>query len=296
MELFGCGTALVTPFGADGAVDEAALVRLVNWQIESGIHFLVPCGSTGEASTMTEAECLRVIELTAKTAAGRVPVVAGCTHNATGEACARAKRVAAIPGVNCILTASPFYNRPNQEGQYRHFRAIAESVDLPVLLYNIPSRTGANIEPATAFRLAELKNVIGIKESSGNVPQIVELIVRAPQGFKIFCGDDGLALPITAVGGAGLVSVASNVVPREMASLMRAALAGDWNTARSLYGKFHALIQALFLEPSPAPAKAAIKILGLFEDNLRLPMLPVADATRERLRTLLREAGVVKAS
>jgi 4-hydroxy-tetrahydrodipicolinate synthase len=172
MELFGCGTALVTPFGADGAVDEKALARLVNWQIESGINFLVPCGTTGEASTLSEAEWLRVIELTAAIASGRVPVFAGCTHNATAVACARAKKVAAIPGVTGILTANPYYNRPSQEGQYQHFRAIAESVDLPVLLYNIPGRTGANLEPVTALRLASIPNVIGIKESSGLITQI----------------------------------------------------------------------------------------------------------------------------
>ena len=196
MKLSGCGTALVTPFRADGAVDEAALARLVEWQIESGIDFLVPVGSTGEASTLTEAELLRVVEIVCTTAAGRVPVFAGCTHNATAEAIARAKRLAQVPGLTGILTANPYYNRPSQEGQYQHFRAIAEAVNLPVLLYNIPSRTGVNLEPVTALRLAEIENIVGIKESSGNIAQITDIIAQAPRRFAVLAGDDGLALPV----------------------------------------------------------------------------------------------------
>src|SRR5580704_4497020 len=188
MELMGCGTALVTPFRRDGGVDEPALHALVNWQIESGINFLVPCGTTGEASTMSEAENLRVVELVAATAAGRVPVFAGCTHNSTSEAVARAKKLAQIPKLTGILTANPYYNRPGQEGQYQHFRAIAEAVELPILLYNIPSRTGVNLEPATVLRLAEIKNVIGVKESSGNITQITELISQVPRGFSVLSG------------------------------------------------------------------------------------------------------------
>ena len=190
MELKGCGTALVTPFRRDGGVDEPALHALVNWQIESGIDFLVPCGTTGEASTLTEAEWLRVTEIVVATAAGRVPVFAGCTHNATHEAVARARKLSRVHGLTGILTANPYYNRPGQEGQYQHFRAIAEATELPVLLYNIPSRTGANLEPATVLRLADIKNVIGIKESSGNIAQITELLTTAPRSFKVFAGDD----------------------------------------------------------------------------------------------------------
>ena len=233
MELSGCGTALVTPFLADGAVDEASLVRLVNWQIESGINFLIPCGTTGEASTLNEAEWLRVVEITVSTAAGRVPVFGGCTHNATSEAVARAKKLAKVPGLTGILTANPYYNRPGQEGQYQHFRAIAEAVELPILLYNIPSRTGVNLEPATVLRLAEIKNIVGIKESSGNMAQITELICQAPRGFKVLSGDDGMTLPVIALGGAGLVSVASNAIPAQMAQMVGAALAGDWAKARA---------------------------------------------------------------
>jgi 4-hydroxy-tetrahydrodipicolinate synthase len=296
MELTGCGTALVTPFGADGAVDEKALVRLVNWQIDSGINFLIPCGTTGEASTLSDAEWLRVVELTVQTAAGRVPVFGGCTHNSTSEAVARVKRLAGVAGLSGILTANPYYNRPGQEGQYLHFRAIAEATELPVLLYNIPPRTGANLEPATVARLAEVKNIIGIKESSGVMGQITDVITRVPDGFKVFAGDDALALPIIAVGGAGLVSVASNLIPREMSQMVGAALKGDWATARALNKKFFRLMQAHFWEPSPAPVKATMKMLGLLEENLRLPMVPVTEGTRERLEKVMREVGLAQAN
>ena len=220
----GCGTALVTPFRRDGSVDEPALHALVNWQIESGISFLVPCGTTGEAATLSEAEWLRVVELVVGTAAGRVPVFAGCTHNATHEAVIRARRLSRVHGLTGILTANPYYNRPGQEGQYQHFRAIAEATELPVLLYNIPGRTGANLEPATVLRLAEIKNIIGIKESSGNIAQITELLTSAPRTFKVFAGDDSLALPVIALGGAGLVSVASNAIPVQMAAMVDARI------------------------------------------------------------------------
>ena len=292
MELSGCGTALVTPFGADGAVDEKALVRLVNWQIGSGVNFLVPCGTTGEASTLTEAEWLRVVELTVRTAAGRVPVFGGCTHNSTAEAVARTKKLNSVSGLTGILTASPYYNRPGQEGQYRHFRAIAEATALPVLLYNIPGRTGANLEPATVLRLAALPNVIGIKESSGLITQITDLLTQVPAGFKVLAGDDSLALPVIALGGAGVVSVASNLIPSEMSRMVAAALAGDWETARGLNRRFFRLMQAHFSEPSPAPIKATMKMRGLLEENLRLPMVPVTSTTREKLRALVDQAGV----
>ena len=294
MELSGCGTALVTPFGADGTLNELALVSLVNWQIESGINFLVACGTTGEASTMTEAENARVMEITVKTAAGRVPVFGGCTHNATSEAVARAKKVAKIPGLDGILTANPYYNRPGQEGQYQHFRAIAEAVaPLPILLYNIPSRTGTNMEPATVLRLAELPNVIGVKESSGNIAQIAEIIHNAPAGFQVFSGDDAMTLPVIALGGSGLVSVASNAIPAQMVQMVQAALAGDWARAREINRHFFRLMQAHFSEPSPAPVKAVLALLGHGEDHLRLPMVPVTAATRQKLEKLLGELDLL---
>ena len=293
MELMGCGTALITPFRRDGSVDEPALHALVNWQIESGISFLVPCGTTGEASTLSETEWLRVVELVVGTAGGRVPVFAGCTHNATREAVNRAQRLSRVHGLSGILTANPYYNRPGQEGQYQHFRAIAQTTELPVLLYNIPGRTGANLEPATVLRLAEIKNIIGIKESSGNIAQITELLTSAPRSFKVFAGDDSLALPVIALGGAGLVSVASNAIPVQMAAMVDAALENEWTTARRINRQFFRLMQAHFWEASPAPVKAVLAMLGRGEDVLRLPMVPVSAATRRKLETMVGELGLL---
>ncbi len=293
MDLTGCGTALVTPFRRDGSVDEPALHALVNWQIEQGIDFLVPCGTTGEASTLTETEWFRVIEAVVGSSAGRVPVIAGCTHNATHEAVARAKQLTEIYGLSGILTANPYYNRPGQEGQYRHFKAIAEATDLPVVLYNIPSRTGANLEPATVVRLADIENIIGIKESSGNLTQITELLTTAPNTFKVFAGDDGLTLPILALGGAGLISVASNVIPHEMTSLVRYALDGDLRSARRINRQFFRLMQAHFWEASPAPVKAVLAMIGKGEDILRLPMVPVTAETRRKLERVVGELGLM---
>ena len=289
----GCGTALVTPFRRDGGVDEAALHTLVNWQIESGVDFLVPCGTTGEAATLTEPEWLRVIEVVVAAASGRAPVFAGCTHNATHEAVARARKLSRVYGLAGILTANPYYNRPGQEGQYQHFRAIAESTELPILLYNIPSRTGANLEPSTVLRLAELKNVVGIKESSGNLAQITELLTTAPRTFKVLAGDDNLALPILALGGVGLISVASNAIPGQMARMVGAALENDWIEARHINRQFFRLMQAHFWEASPAPVKAVLQMLGRGEDVLRLPMVPVSDATRRKLERLVGELGML---
>ncbi|WP_263368126.1 4-hydroxy-tetrahydrodipicolinate synthase [Edaphobacter bradus] len=293
MDLMGCGTALVTPFGRDGSVDANSLRALVNWQIESGIDFLIPCGTTGEAATLSEAEWLQVVETVVEAAGGRVPVFAGCTHNATHEAVVRAKRVARVPRLTGILTANPYYNKPGQEGQYQHFKAIAEAVELPVLLYNIPGRTGANLEPATVLRLAELKNVIGVKESSGNIAQITELITTAPQGFKVLAGDDSMALPVLGLGGAGLVSVASNAIPAQMSQMVHAALDNDWVTARKFNRKFFRLMQAHFWEPSPAPIKAVLAMLGRGEEVLRLPMVPVSDGLRRKLEQMLGELGLL---
>jgi 4-hydroxy-tetrahydrodipicolinate synthase len=292
MDLMGCGTALVTPFRRDGSVDEPALHALVRWQIEAGIDFLVPCGTTGEAATLTEAEWLRVVEITVTVSAGRAPIFAGCTHNSTREAVEKVQKLSQVRGLTGVLTANPYYNRPGQEGQYQHFRAIAEATELPVLLYNIPSRTGANLEPATVLRLAELKNVIGIKESSGSIAQITELLTTAPREFKVFAGDDGLALPVIALGGAGLVSVASNAIPGQMARMAKAALGNDWVEARRINQQFFKLMQAHFWEASPAPVKAVLAMLGRGEDVLRLPMVPVSEATRSKLEQLVGELGL----
>jgi 4-hydroxy-tetrahydrodipicolinate synthase len=280
MELSGCGTALITPFRQNGEVDEAALTNFVEWQVESGIDFLVPCGTTGEASTLSEAEHLRVVETVVNIVAGRVPVYAGCTHNATSEAVARSKRLAQVTGLTGLLTANPYYNRPGQEG--------------PILLYNIPSRTAVNLDAATALRLAEIDNIIGIKESSGNLTQIGEIIAKAPRGFVVFAGDDGLALEVAELGGAGLISVASNAIPAQMTQMVRAAMTGDWTTARGINRNYLKLMQAHFCEPSPAPVKAVLALMGRCEEVLRLPMIPVTAATRDKLRRLLREVELLQ--
>jgi 4-hydroxy-tetrahydrodipicolinate synthase len=291
MDLAGCGTALITPFLPDGQLDEAALHALVEAQVAAGVSLLIPCGTTGEASALTPDETGRVIEITLAAAAGRVPVFAGCTHNATAVAVANATRLARIPGLTGLLTANPYYNRPSQQGQYLHFRAIAEAVELPVLLYNIPGRTATNLLPETVLRLAEIPNIVGIKESSGNLVQITELLTllstAAPE-FKVFAGDDALALPILAAGGVGLISVASNAIPGPMSQLISAALANDWTTARALNARYFALMQAHFTEPSPAPIKAVLALLGQCSETLRLPMVPVTEATRAKLASHLR--------
>ncbi len=294
MQLRGCGTALVTPFHQDGSIDEAALRNLVAWQIESGIDFLVPCGSTGETPTLTNDERLRVVDITVEVAAGRVPILAGATSNATQEAVEKAKEIASRAGVDAILTASPYYNRPTQEGQYRHFKAIAEAVgDKPVIVYNVPGRTGANIEPSTLARLAEIPNLAGVKEASGNMTQIAEVIHAVPETFLVFSGDDALTLPVIALGGVGIISVASNEIPNEMASLTRAALNNDWATARSLHRKYLPLMQANFIESNPMPAKAVLAMMGKIEEVYRLPLVPMRRETRSRLQKVAIEAGLI---
>jgi 4-hydroxy-tetrahydrodipicolinate synthase len=294
MTLSRCGTALVTPFGSDGSVDEEALTKLVEWQVDSGIHFLVACGTTAETPTLSHEEWLRVIGIVTEAAAGRVPVLAGCTHNSTLEAVARAGEAASVPGVSGLLTANPFYNKPGQEGQYHHFRAIAEAVPCPVVLYNIPGRTGANLEPATILRLAEdVPNIQGVKESSGNLQQIAELIHVMPPGFAVLAGDDLMALPVIALGGTGLVSVASNEIPGEMARMVAAALDGDWATARALNRRYFRLITANFWESSPGPVKCVMAMMGRLKENYRLPMVPVTAATRAKLKALAEELSLL---
>ena len=293
MQLRGCGTALVTPFCQDGSVDETALRNLVAWQVESGIDFLVPCGTTGETPTLSHEEWLQVIDVTVEVAAGRVPIMAGATSNSTRDAVEKAKEVAARPGVNAILTASPYYNKPTQEGQYRHFRAIAEAVDKPIILYNVPGRTGANIEPATLARLAEVSNIAGVKEASGNMAQIAEVCAAVPESFLVFSGDDAITLAVIAHGGAGIVSVASNEIPREMAEMTRAALNNDWAGARRLQRKYLALMQANFMESNPMPVKAVLAMMGKIEEVYRLPMIPMRRDTRSKLQRIVAEAGLI---
>ena len=278
-------------------MDEAALRAHVRAQVEAGIRVLVPCGTTGEASTLDDAEWLQVVAVTCEVAAefgaGQAAVFAGCTHNSTRAAVERVARISAVPGLTGVLTANPYYNRPGQEGQYQHFKAIAGATKLPVMLYNIPGRTGANLEPATVARLAEIENVVAIKESSGNMVQITELLTRVPQSFKVFAGDDSLALAALGVGAAGLISVASNVIPGEMARMVAAALGGDFVAAREINGRYFGLMLAHFWEASPAPVKAVMKMMGKGEETMRLPIVPVSDGARERLRGLVEGLGLV---
>jgi 4-hydroxy-tetrahydrodipicolinate synthase len=294
MNLRGCGTAIVTPFLSDGSVDEKSLRSLVAWQVESNIDFLVPCGTTGETPTLTRDEWLRVIEITIEVVNGRVPIVAGATSNSTAEAVERARTVAAIPGVDAILTASPYYNKPTQEGQYQHFRAIAEAVDKPLVLYNVPGRTAANIEPSTLGRLAQIPNIVAVKEASGSLSQIADVFNAVPESFLVFSGDDAVTLPVISLGGVGIISVASNEIPKEMAEMTRAALTGDWTTARKLHRKFLPLMQANFLESNPMPVKCVLAMMGRLEENYRLPMLPVKPETRTRLEKIAKDVGLLQ--
>jgi 4-hydroxy-tetrahydrodipicolinate synthase len=294
LKLRGCGTALVTPFKSDGSIDEKSLRSLVEWQVESKIDFLVPCGTTGETPTLSHDEWLRVIDITIEVVHGRVPIVAGATSNSTQDAVAKAKEVASRKGVDAILSASPYYNKPTQEGQYQHFRAIAEAVDKPIMLYNVPGRTAANIEVATLVRLAEIRNIIAVKEASGSITQIAEVCANLPEDFSVLSGDDAVTLPVIALGGVGIVSVASNEIPRAMAEMARAALANDWSKARALQKKYLPLMQANFLESNPMPVKAVLAMMGKIEENYRLPMLPCKKETKAKLEKIVAEVGLLK--
>ncbi len=293
MKLQGCGTALITPFKEDQSVDEDALRRLVEWQIESGIHFLVPCGTTGETPTLTKNEWLRVIDITIEVAGGRVPIVAGATSNSTADAVDKARELGRRKGVDAILTASPYYNKPTQEGQYQHFKAIAEAVDKPLVLYSVAGRTAVNIEPATLCRLAKIPNIIAVKEASGNISQIAEVFSYVPETFLVFSGDDAVTLPVISLGGVGIISVASNEIPREMSEMTCAALNNDWKKARSIHRKFVRLMQANFIESNPMPVKAVLAMMGRIEEIYRLPMVPMKRETRAKLQQIAVEAGLL---
>jgi len=294
MTLRGCGTALVTPFKRDGSIDEPALRALVEWQIESKIDFLLPCGTTGETPTLSRDEWLRVIDITISVAKGRVPIMAGATSNSTADAVEKAKTVAARAGVDSILTANPYYNKPTQEGQYQHFKAIAEAVSKPIVIYNIPGRAGANLEPATLARLAQLPNIVGVKEASGNISQIAEVCATVPADFLVFSGDDAITLPVIALGGVGIISVASNEIPMEMAAMTRLALENKWTDARYLQRKYFALMQANFIESNPIPVKAVLAMMGKIEENYRLPLVPMRPENRAKLEKIAAEAGLLK--
>ena len=284
--LHGCGTALVTPFKRDLSIDEEALRRFVEFQIAAGIDFLVPCGTTGESATLSDDEQLRVIEIVLEETRGRVPVIAGAGGNNTAHVIKLAREWERL-GVDGLLSVSPYYNKPMQEGLYQHFKAIAEATSLPIIVYNVPPRTNVNILPDTIARLAELPNIIGVKEASGDISQIAEIITRVPPEFKVFSGDDSMTLPLIALGGVGLISVAANEAPAQMAAFVRVCLENNREDARRLNLELWALMKANFIETSPGPVKAALVLMGKIEETYRLPMVPVRPETKEKLREVL---------
>jgi 4-hydroxy-tetrahydrodipicolinate synthase len=293
----GCATALVTPFKSDGAIDEERMRALVDRQLNGGVRLLVPCGTTGESATMTEAEDARVISLTIDVARRRGKVIAGAGSNSTAAAIEYSQRARDL-GADAVLQVAPWYNKPTQEGLYAHFRAIAEAVpDMPVMLYNVPGRTSSNIAAQTTLRLArDFQNVVAIKEASGNLSQIMEILRERPPDFSVFSGDDAVTLPLIALGAEGIVSVASNEIPDLMSRMTELALDGKWNEARELHYRILPLMEVNFIESSPGPVKAAMAMLGLLEENFRLPLVPITEKSRTRVREVLSEFGLIKAA
>jgi 4-hydroxy-tetrahydrodipicolinate synthase len=291
----GTGTALVTPFRRDGSLDETTLRNLVKRQIDAGVNFLVPCGTTGESPTLTHEEHLRVVEIAVELAKGKIPVLAGAGGYNTTEVITLAREMADI-GADGILSVTPYYNKPTQEGLYQHFRAIAEAVALPIILYSVQGRTGVNIEPATVKRLAQIENIIGIKEASGNVAQMATILNIVPHDFIVFSGDDALTLPLMALGGRGVISVVSNEIPAEMSQLTRLALQGDIQQARKIHRLFHPLMEINFVESNPIPVKAAMAEMGLLEAVWRLPLVAPKAENRARIRAVLESLALVACS
>jgi 4-hydroxy-tetrahydrodipicolinate synthase len=288
----GTGTALVTPFRRGGALDETALRALIQRQIEAGIDFLVPCGTTGESPTLTHEEHLRVVAITIEAARGKVPVLAGAGGYNTSEVIELARELAAI-GASGILSVTPYYNKPTQEGLYQHFRAIAEAVPLPIILYSVQGRTGVNVEPATVKRLAQIENIVGIKEASGNISQMAAILNVVPDDFVVLSGDDAITLPLMALGGHGVISVVSNEIPAEMSQLTRFAWQGNFEAARKIHRRYHALMEINFVESNPIPVKAALAEMGLLEPVWRLPLVPPKEENRARIRGVLEELELV---
>ncbi len=288
----GCGTALVTPFRSDLSLDEAALRRLVRRQVEAGINFLVPCGTTGENPTLTREEHLRVVEITLEEAKGKAPVLAGAGGYNTAEVIELAREVEKL-GADGILSVTPYYNRPTQEGLYQHFKAIAAAVSLPIVIYSVQGRTGVNVEPATLKRLAGIDNIVGVKEASGNIAQVASIVHQVPERFAVLSGDDVVTLPLIALGGRGLISVASNEIPAEMTALVRLCLAGDFAAARQFERRYLPLMEVNFVETNPIPVKAALALMGLLEPVWRLPLVPPRPENLARIEKVLEEVGLV---
>jgi 4-hydroxy-tetrahydrodipicolinate synthase len=289
----GTGTALVTPFRRDGSLDEPTLRTLVQRQIAAGIDFLVPCGTTGESPTLTHQEHLRVVEIAVAEAKGHAPVLAGAGGYNTAEVIALARELAAL-GVDGILSVTPYYNKPTQEGLFQHYRAIAEAVELPIIVYSVQGRTGVNIEPGTVKRLATLENIVGIKEASGNIGQMAAILNIVPDDFLVLSGDDAITLPLIALGGHGVISVVSNEIPGEMARITRLALSGDFAQARAIHRRVHALMEVNFVESNPIPVKAAMAQMGLLEPVWRLPLVAPSAANETRIRAVLESLGLVE--
>ncbi len=291
----GCATALVTPFRSDGSIDEGRMRALVDRQINGGVRLLVPCGTTGESATMTEEEDARVIDLTIELARGRAKVIAGAGSNSTASAIEYSRR-AREAGADAALQVAPWYNKPTQEGLYAHFRAIAEAVpDLPIMLYNVPGRTSSNIAAQTTLRLAgDCENIVAIKEASGNLSQIMEILRERPAGFSVLSGDDAVTLPLIALGAEGIVSVASNEIPDLMSQMTNAALEGRWDEARGLHYRVLPLMEVNFIESSPGPVKAAMAMMGLLEENFRLPLVPITEKSREKIREVIKDLGLIE--
>jgi 4-hydroxy-tetrahydrodipicolinate synthase len=287
----GCGTALVTPFTRDGAVDEAAVPRLARRQIEAGIHFLVPCGTTGEVPTLTEEEQVRIVELIVAEAKGRVPVLAGAGGYNTREVIHMGKRMRAA-GADGLLSVTPYYNKPTPDGLVQHYKAIGDAVGLPIVVYNVPGRTGVNVDPATLLRLAEIPQVAAVKEASGNVTQMCEICASIREDFIVLSGDDALTLPLMAVGGRGIISVASNEIPGEMSRMVELAERGDFAGARALHQRIFPLLQVNFIESNPIPLKYAMASMGLLEEVYRLPMVPPRPASKQKIDAVLQSLGV----
>jgi 4-hydroxy-tetrahydrodipicolinate synthase len=289
----GCGTALVTPFRQDQSLDEGTLRRLVRRQIDAGINFLVPCGTTGESPTLSLTEQKRVVEITVEEARGRVPVLAGAGGYNTAEVIERALEFNSI-GADGILSVTPYYNKPSQEGLYQHYKAIASAVALPIVLYNVPGRTGCNIEPATVTRLAEIDNIVGIKEASGNIGQMAAIAARVPERFLILSGDDSITVPLIALGGRGIISVVANEIPGEMTRLTQFALANDFPAAREIHRRYLPLMEVNFVESNPMPVKAAMAQMGLLEPVWRLPLVAPKAENLAKIRSVLDSVGLIQ--
>ncbi len=287
----GSGTALVTPFRGDGSLDEPALRALIKRQIDAGVDFLVPCGTTGESPTLTHEEHLRVVQITVELAKGKVAVLAGAGGYNTSDVIALARELAEF-GADGILSVTPYYNKPTQEGLFQHYRAIAEGVALPIILYSVQGRTGVNIEPATVMRLSQIENIVGIKEASGNVSQMAAILNAVPDDFIVLSGDDAITLPLIALGGRGVISVVSNEIPAEMSQMTRLALQGDFTGAREIHRLYHPLMEVNFVESNPIPVKAAMAEMGLLEAVWRLPLVPPKAENQARIRAVLEALGL----